>query len=145
MALESALWGRCVRATKVLREANHRVDLQRVENCAVSGHPDVEGCIDGNQVWIELKSCMRPARPDTPIRPKTRPSQNIWHRERSAAGSRQNWILIQVGEDHKASHYLIPGNRYEDITAPEVRLAEMSVVSPKTLIPNILLRACQGW
>lgn len=145
MALESALWGRCSKAAKVLRVANCLVDLQRVENCAVSGHPDVEGCIDGKQVWIELKSCKRPARPDTPIRPKTRPSQYIWHRERSAAGSRQNWILIQVGEDHKASHYLIPGNRYEDITTSEVRLAEMSVVPPHTSISDILFRASQGW
>jgi hypothetical protein len=144
MALESSLWKRCRDGAVVLRR-DHKVDLQRVENVAVSGHPDVEGCIDGAQVWIELKSCSRPVRPGTPIQPKKRISQGIWHRERANAGCRCNWILIQVGEGHKALLYLIPGCRYDEITVPEYKLALLSVVRASAAVPDVLLRAAQGW
>lgn len=145
MALESALWQRCVKGGKVLRLYGHKLDMQRIENVAVSGHPDVEGCLDSNQFWIELKSCSRPVRPDTPIRPKKRISQEIWHQQRADAGGRVHWILIQVGEAHNAALYLIPGNRYAEITVPEAQLAAMSVVPPSATICDMICRAIQGW
>lgn len=145
MARESALWQRCKTGGKALTWQGHRVDLKRIENAVGVGHPDVEGCVDGGQVWIELKSCLRPARADTPIRPKKRPSQEIWHRDRSKAGCRINWILIQVGEDRDGILYLIPGNRYADITVPEAELARMSALPVSATAADALLRAVQGW
>lgn len=148
MALESELWKRCRTGMMALRKFGCRIDLQRIENCAVSGHPDVEGCIDGAQVWIELKSCARPVRPDTPIRPKKRISQGIWHMTRSNAGCRCNWILIQVGEAYQATLYLIPGCKYDEITVPERQLAALSVLHHSnvvTTLGDVLLRAAKGW
>lgn len=145
MARESELWKRCKTGIVTLRKHGHKVDLQRVENCAVSGHPDVEGCVDGGQTWIELKSCLRPVRPDTPIRPKKRQSQEIWHETRTRAGCRINWILIQVGEDKSAKLYLIPGCRYAEITATESKLAEMSVLAPTATAADTILRSVHGW
>lgn len=145
MARESELWQRCRTGVKTLALQRHRIDVQRVENAATSGHPDVEGCVDGSQIWIELKSCDRPVRPGTPIRPKKRPSQDIWHMTRTRAGGRQHWILIQVGEDNNGRLYLIPGKDYANITAPEADLERMSVVSPKATTADVLLRAAQGW
>lgn len=145
MALESALWTRCKTGAQAVRFQGHKLDIQRIENCATSGHPDVEGCLDGDQFWIELKSCMRPVRPDTPIRPKKRESQEIWHGRRARAGCRIAWILVQVGEAHKAKLYLIPGNRYADITVPEQQLAEMSVLPPSATLGDVICRAAQGW
>lgn len=145
MALESALWDRCSRGAVALRNSGHRVDMKRIENAVSSGHPDVEGCIDGLQLWIELKSCKRPVRPDTPIRPKKRQSQEIWHAKRAKAGCRINWILIQVGEDRDALLYLIPGWRYAEITVPECELEALSVLPASTTIADVLLRSVQGW
>lgn len=145
MARETALWQRFIPAGKALRNSGHLIDLQRLENMVGAGHPDVEGCVDGDQVWIELKSCMRPARADTPIRPKARPSQEIWHRMRTNAGCRCNWILIQVGEDRDGVLYLIPGSRYKEIIAPEAHLAEMSVVPATATVADVILRAAKGW
>jgi hypothetical protein len=116
-----------------------------MENSAGEGGPDVEGVINGDQCWIELKSNDRPARPTTVIRSKTRESQSIWHNARTAAGSRIHWILIQVGEAHAAKLYLICGNRYDEIITTEADLAEMSVVDPRASVAEVLLRACEGW
>lgn len=146
VARESSLWGR-IKDTAIpeLLYKRHHVDLQRLENSVGTGHPDIEGCIDGAQVWIELKSEGRPARDTTPIHPKVRESQSIWHRKRILAGCHCNWVLLQVGEGRRAALYLIPGCQYDKIAAPECELACMSVVSPDAPLADILLRAARGW
>ena len=146
MARESALWAR-IRGTAIpeLLWKKHAVDLQRLENSVGQGHPDVEGCIDGAQIWIELKSEDRPVRPTTAVKPKTRPSQSIWHKERTKAGSRIHWVLLQVGEGRKARLYLIPGDRYDEICTTEAELELLSVLSPTASPADILLRATRGW
>lgn len=152
MALESALWSR-LRDTGVpaLLDKGFKVHLQRLENSVAVGHPDVEGCICdpfkavGTQVWIELKSEGRPARDTTPIHPKTRPSQSIWHRKRVLAGCRCNWVLLQVGDGHRAIMYLIPGYLYDKMELPECELACISVVSPDASPADVLERAARGW
>lgn len=152
MARESGLWGR-LKDTGVpdLIGRGFKVDLQRVENAASSGHPDVEGAvctpldIISSQVWIELKSEERPKRATTPIHPKTRESQSIWHNRRTEAGCRCHWILVQVGSAHKAALYLIPGHLYDKIEVPECELARMSVVSPDASPADVLERAARGW
>ena len=109
------------------------------------GNPDVEGVINGFQCWIELKSYLRPKRPGTVIRSKTQESQSIWHRERTEAGSRIHWVLIQVGEANAAKLYLIPGRSYDDIIVSEDALKWMSAVDPDASVAEVLLRACEGW
>lgn len=145
MARESALWQKLDRAGKKLRLDGHLVDLQRLENSVGVGHPDVEGCIDGLQLWCELKSEMRPARASTLIHPKTRTSQSDWHKERCQAGCKINWILLQVGEAHKARLYLIPGNCYDQIEATEAEISFLSVLPPNASPSDVLLRMTQGW
>src|ERR1035437_6155688 len=126
MAKESSLWTRCRGGITRLRGRGHVAHFCRLENSAGEGNPDVEGVINGSQCWIELKSNLRPARAGTAIRSKTRESQSIWHRERTEAGSRIHWVLIQVGEAHIAKLYLIPGESYDIIIVREETLAQMS-------------------
>jgi len=152
VARESSLWGR-LRDTAIpeLKRRGFGADVQRVENAASSGHPDVEGFLTdpfesrGEQFWIELKSNERPVRPTTPIRPKTRESQSIWHKRRAEAGCRCHWVLLQVGSGRKAALYLVPGNLYDMVKAPESELARMSVVPPNASPAEVLIRAARGW
>lgn len=145
MARESALWQRMRTGMRSLRLKGVHIDLQRLENAIGTGHPDVEGCIDGQQVWIELKSEMRPRRLSTPIHPKVRDSQRDWHRTRCAADCRCNWVLLQVGEGHVACLYLIPGCYYEKLIATETELAKLSFIQPNDSVDEALLTASRGW
>jgi hypothetical protein len=146
MALESALWGRLKTGAKALRAIGYKIDLQRIENAATSGHPDVEGCINGSQIWIENKSEARPKRIETPIRPKLRESQSIWHKTRVAAGCRCNWVLLQVGDGRDASLYLIRGCHYDrikSISEPDLEL--LSAIPPSASPADALIVASRGW
>jgi hypothetical protein len=145
MAKEKSLWGRCKTGIKHLEKCGHATHFCRLENSAGEGNPDVEGVINGDQCWIELKSNLRPKRSGTVIRSKTRESQSIWHNTRTKAGSRIHWVLIQVGEAHGARLYLIPGFWYDKIIATEADLETMSVMDPKSNMASVLLRACEGW
>lgn len=145
MAKERSLWQRCLTGISDLKKCGHATHFCRLENSAGEGNPDVEGVINGDQCWIELKSNLRPVRPSTVIRSKTRESQSIWHNARTAAGSRIHWVLIQVGEAHNAKLYLIPGRYYDNIIATEADLRAMSVIEPSKKMAYVLLRACEGW
>lgn len=146
MALESQLWKRIKPAVVDLRRLGHAVHLCRIENDAGSGNPDVEGCINGDQLWIELKSEERPKRSSTPIRPKLRPSQDIWHTKRYRAGCRVHWVLLQVGEDRSALLYLIPGRFYAQLKAlTEAELTKLSVLPPTASLIEVLLRATEPY
>lgn len=146
MAFEKSLWQRVKKGALSLRTCGYKTHSCRIENDAGEGNPDVDMCIDGTQLWIELKSEDRPKRASTPIRFRVRPSQSIWHRMRSAAGCRHNFILAQVGEAHTARLYLIPGRDYDLIVAPEAKLAELSIMSASDEnLREVLLRACDGY
>jgi hypothetical protein len=146
MALEKELWKRLKTGAAALRAVGHKVDLQRLENSVAAGHPAVEGCIDGNQLWIENKSEARPKKIDTPLHPKVRPSQSIWHKQRVQAGCRINWVLLQVGDAHDARLYLIPGCYYDRLKSiAEVELKALSVVPPTASPADVLIRAASPW
>jgi hypothetical protein len=145
MALESSLWKRVKDAGTHLKRCGFGVHLKRIENSVGSGHPDVEGAIDGSQIWLELKSEERPKRPSTKIRFKVRTSQNIWLRERVRAGFRACWVLLQVGDAAESRLYLVPGHMYESIVTTEAELERMSVTPPTLSLPEILLRATEGF
>jgi hypothetical protein len=146
MSLEKSLWQRVRKGGVALRLLGHTVHLCRIENSVGVGNPDVNGCINGKVLDLELKSEDRPARASTAIHPKVKPSQSIWHHDRAEAGCKTAWVLIQVGDNAKAKLYLIPGSKYDDITAPEDDLELMSVLkSPVLPMTAVLLRAREGW
>jgi hypothetical protein len=124
---------------------SHKCVLERLENAVGVGHPDVEGCVNGTQIWIELKTVARPAKVETVVRPKLRPSQEIWHRERSAAGFRHNWVLMQVGDGIHRSIYLIRGIDYKALIATEADLKLISGCLPTDDLCTVLLKAARGW
>ena len=106
MARETALWNWLRKARKELRSDLH---MERVENGAASGTPDVEGLLTGgSQFWIELKSAPRPKR-GGPVRFKVRAGQVEWLRRRCAVGGRA-YLLLQVGSGASARRYLVWGD-----------------------------------
>jgi hypothetical protein len=145
MAKETSLWQRCRTGIKALRKCGHLAHFCRLENQVGEGNPDVEGVINGDQCWIELKTNARPKRASTVIRSKTRDSQSIWHRARTEGGSRIHWVLIQVGHAQTAKLYLIPGCDYDKIITTEAELYTMSMCGPDDQMASVLLRACEGW
>lgn len=147
MALEKSLWGRMFRAQKAMKAEKVRIHLERIENEIVGGGPDVDSCIEGALFKIELKSCERPVRESTAIRPTLRTKQIEWHADRSAAGSRHHWVLIQVGDGKQAKLYLIPGKFFTkvDLHCPESDLELISVCEPAATLADVLIRATQGW
>lgn len=147
MALEKSLWGRLFRAQKAMKAEKVQIHLERIENEVAAGGPDVDGCIEGALFKMELKSCERPVRESTPIRPTLRPKQIEWHADRAAAGSRFHWVLIQVGDGKQAKLYLIPGKFFTkvDLHCPESDLELISVCEPTATPADVLIRAMQGW
>lgn len=111
MARETSLWGWLKKSRKQLGGALH---INRIENSAGAGMPDVEGHRpvvagwDGGQFWFELKTAPRPARWDTPIRFKVRPAQVPWNNKRWHVGGRNFWLL-QVGHGHDRRIYMLRG------------------------------------
>lgn len=105
MATEATLWQWASQARRVFGEHLH---VERLENMVGAGHPDVEGCLDGIQFWLELKVAKRPARAATKLRfgSPLRDSQVEWGKKRIAAGGRV-WYLIQVGSGSERQVYLI--------------------------------------
>ena len=108
MSRESALWHWLAKART---EQGSRLHMNRIENSAGPGMPDVEGCLEGyGQFWLELKSSARPKRADTAIRFKVRPKQVEWMNARWKAGAPCYWLL-QVGSAEERRLYLLPGRR----------------------------------
>ena len=145
MSLEKSLWQRVKKGGVALKILGHDVHMGRLENVVGTGNPDVDICLDAVQIWLELKSEHRPARPGTSIRPKVRVDQEIWLRERVEAGCRNAFVLLQVGENALSRLYLIPGSYYSVITTTEDRLGKMSIVNPRSPMTTVLLQAKIGW
>lgn len=104
---ESNLWNWLREGGRPLRPD---LDLQRIENLVGVGTPDVEGCYQGSQFWIELKAIDDSGSLDVEVSPE----QVMWHRRRHLAGGR-SWFLIQVGSGSRAMRFLIPGYRADDL------------------------------
>lgn len=142
MSRERALWAWLAKARFVYKS---RLHMNRIENPAGPGMPDVEGYLareitrsgsrqqyahveNGGQFWIELKSAERPKRPETPVRFKVRPRQIAWGLRRWAVG-RCSWWLLQVGSGAERKIYLLPGDKGRDIARgmPEIDLGLWAV------------------
>lgn len=140
---ESGLWRWLDGARYHYRQ---RLHMNRVENSVSSGMPDVEGILlKFSQFWIELKCCARPIRIDTLVRPKFRPAQLPWLRRRVAAGGRA-FVLLQVGQGHDASRYLIWGDKailLDGKGMTEEELTALSICDPKTP-PHDIVKLAAG-
>lgn len=79
--------------------------IDRVENIRIVGMPDINGCIDGVEFWIEQKSAKEPKRPDTPLfgssHKLSQDQMNWFERQRRAAGNAyllivtdKRWMLL---------------------------------------------------
>jgi hypothetical protein len=106
----------------------------RVENSVMEGMGDVEGCLKGDQFWIELKCEPRPADPSTRIKPRFERAQLPWLNRRTGAGGRA-FVLLQVGQGHAACRYLLPPDECVDLA--EVGMTEHwlkahSLIDPKS-------------
>jgi hypothetical protein len=107
---ESNAWQWLRKAGVVFGDDLH---LERVENMAGAGGPDVQGMLKGQPVLIELKHAALPARGSTPLRfgSPIRPSQVEWAKARVRAGGNV-WYLISVGKGHAREFYLLSARKH---------------------------------
>ena len=65
--------------------------IQRIENLTADGMPDINGCIDGKEFWLELKCPRIPKRKETPLfgsNHKIMPNQFAWMKKQTLAGGK---------------------------------------------------------
>lgn len=84
--------------------------VERIENSVGSGRPDVEGCVGGVIVNIELKVAHHIRKDGTFSLPHLTNTQAYWHHRRSEAGG-ISWFLIRAGDGAHREHYLVHGSR----------------------------------
>jgi hypothetical protein len=103
---------------KYLPEQGDRID--RIENLMVMGMPDINGCIWGNEFWMELKSPVEPKRASSTMFASNHKlsidQQNWFLRQRSASG--QAYVIIHTDK----RWYLIDGEHADIINKASVEL-----------------------
>lgn len=124
--------------------AGHELHMTRVENeQAGPGTPDGEGCLRGNQFWLELKVCARPVSPSTELDlSHIRPKQVTWNHNRCLVGGRA-WFLVRVeGNGLPTSHYLVFG-RYGRLLKEGLTEAGLNALSsvPHSADPALIVMA----
>lgn len=127
--------------TQARESGLERLDMRRVENLVGRGTPDVEGCWDGRQFWIELKGADRPGRRASPVRYDLTRPQVLWHRRRWACGGAV-WLYLRVGRGVGIKRYLIPGchSGLVEQCVTEDQLAELTVLPPDHKFTDFLRR-----
>ena len=96
-----------------LKKAKQQVDhlhLERIENRAGAGIPDVIGCVNGYALFIELKTAEKPARETTNVPIEIRDSQREWHESwfKVRGGS---FFLVQVDKER----FLLPWDQWRGV------------------------------
>lgn len=129
---ETNLWKWLAKARESFSTDLH---INRIENGAGSGMPDVEGFLQyddlypaGGQFWIELKTIAMPKRGSTKLRPKFQPEQPPWIRRRARMGCKV-WVLLQIGMSREAERYLVPGKYVDELVSGVTwkRLRQMGI------------------
>jgi hypothetical protein len=85
--------------------------LDRVENLVGNGWPDVNGCFEGVEFWIEIKEPVEPKRPSTPLfgsNHRLSQEQMNWFKRQSLA-SGLGYVYIDTGK-----HRILMGGRLAD-------------------------------
>lgn len=133
---EASLWVWLKKAIPIFK---HKLHMNRVENSVMRGMPDVEGCMCGNQFWIELKVVGTPARQYTILKPTFQPAQLPWLRRRTKAGGRA-FVLLQVGSGRGARRYLLRSDDAQQLEdgLTETAIHDLSVVDPKATAERIV-------
>lgn len=106
MARESDLWRWLSTARLHFKRELH---MTRVENAVAKGFPDVEGCLRGQQFFIELKCATVRKHGNLAFGHRITGEQAHWL-DRRFALSGHAWVLIQVGTGASATRYLVPGS-----------------------------------
>lgn len=70
--------------------------IDRVENLSCYGMPDVNGCFEGSEFWMELKQAKEPKRASTPL----------LRSQHGFSVEQQNWMMLQVRAGGKAFAYI---------------------------------------
>jgi hypothetical protein len=89
--------------------------LDRIENSVSSGAGDVNGCLAGEDVWIELKAPSEPVRAGTPLmtsnnnHPLLQTQMNWFRRQHNAGGI----AFILVRTDRRMM--LVDGTKHGDV------------------------------
>ena len=108
MASEHALWENL---RKRLRSEG--ADAMRVENAVCAGTPDVNGCSDSVEFWVELKWVAAwPKMDRSSVNIGLRLEQARWLHRRGKVGGRC-WILVQVGTDYLLHWWIDAKDLYE--------------------------------
>jgi len=91
---ESTLWD-------YMRRGLPRGHWRRIENVVLSGDPDVNGCVDGTECWIELKVLDAwPKRKTTPVRiDHYTKHQRQWAIDRTQAGGKC-FLFVRVIDEY---------------------------------------------
>lgn len=91
------------------RAAPSWIWLERIENLASDGIPDVRGIRQplGREFWVELKAATLPRRVSSLLLPgdKVRRSQINWHLRQASFGGR-SWVVVR---DSERRLYCVPG------------------------------------
>jgi len=96
---------------KGVAEMQRPNQLSRVESHATAiGIPDVVGCVDGVEFFLELKHARKEQKFEL------RPAQNSWMYNRTKAGGRC-WILAMYENQSHFEWYLIDGHHCRDLVA----------------------------
>jgi hypothetical protein len=66
---------------------------QRIENLVDVGTPDVNGCVNEHEIWIELKVDLPGRQPPENL---LEPSQKVWFYKRLLHGARNLFIFIRT-------------------------------------------------
>lgn len=86
--------------------AGQGVRIDRIENLRVNGMPDVNVCINGNEIWIEIKAPTEPKRNTTALfgsAHKLSQEQKNWIKRQIDAGG-QAYLLIKTDKRYMLVH-----------------------------------------
>lgn len=97
--------------------------LERIENVAATGTPDVHGKYGGKDFWLELKETKLPKRLTSRFltRHELSAAQINWHITHRQCGMKNNFIAVR---DDKKNLYLFDGDFAEQLNSLDVQTAQ---------------------
>lgn len=136
---ENTLWTWLKRAKPIFRE---RLHMDRVENSCSKGMPDVEGCLDGAQFWLEEKSVKAPKDIAFALRIGFQPGQVEWIAKRIGAGGAAGFLIKVSGSGKRPRTYIVHG-RYgaaleRGVTEASLAILGKLVASPEDAIQTAI-------
>lgn len=137
MSSEKNLWRWLSKARITLRDKLHII---RVENHIISGVPDVEGCYDGEQFWIELKSIKKPIREKTLLNVKFRPAQIPWLLRREKANGKAGVLFSITDINRNTNRYYIAPS-YLHYLQRKITMLDLSDICHKVpKLPDVFIK-----